>query len=52
MPKVSLDGGQTWQDAPNGVRVSYEHRIIPGEDGDGDHSEDSDEGGERAACHA
>jgi hypothetical protein len=29
---VSLDGGETWQDAPRGVRVKYDDRLIPGED--------------------
>ena len=33
--KVSLDGGETYQDAPNGVRVIYDV-IVDDEDGDGD----------------
>lgn len=43
--KYSIDGGKTWLDAPQGVRVSFEHRDIPGEDGDGDlHVNCTDEG--------
>lgn len=33
---VSLDGGETYQPAVNGVRVMYENQIIPGEDESGD----------------
>lgn len=30
--KVSLDGGVTYRDAPEGVRVIYEDVDVPGED--------------------
>lgn len=29
---VSLDGGQSYQDASNGVRILYSQRLIPGEE--------------------
>ena len=35
-PKVSLDGGTTYQDAPEGIRVIYEVEEVPGEDGEGE----------------
>lgn len=34
--KVSLDGGVTYVDAPEGVRVMYENVLIPGEDAYGE----------------
>jgi hypothetical protein len=34
--KVSLDGGATYQEAPEGVRVAYEDVDIPGEDSAGE----------------
>lgn len=34
--KVSLDGGTTFLEAPEGVRVIYENVPIPGEDGSGE----------------
>ena len=34
--KVSLDGGVTFQDANEGVRIVYEGVDIPGEDGTGE----------------
>lgn len=30
--RVSLDGGESYQDAPNGVRVLWDDLPIPGED--------------------
>lgn len=30
--RVSLDGGVTYVDAPEGVRVSYDDQMVPGED--------------------
>jgi hypothetical protein len=30
--KISLDGGVTWQPAPEGVRIVLEDQEIPGED--------------------
>jgi hypothetical protein len=35
-PRVSLDGGTTYQDAPQGIRVIYEVEEVPGEDGEGE----------------
>jgi hypothetical protein len=32
---VSLDGGETWVEAPQGVRVTYNDVDIPGEDEQG-----------------
>ena len=40
--KVSLDGGLTYQDAIEGVRIVYEGVDIPGEDGTGVHDCDRD----------
>lgn len=34
--KVSIDGGQTFLDANEGVRIIYEGVHIPGEDGTGE----------------
>lgn len=34
--KVSMDGGLTYQPAPNGVRIIYERVSVPGEDGLGE----------------
>jgi hypothetical protein len=34
--KVSLDGGETFVEAPNGVRVVYENVDVPGEDESGE----------------
>jgi hypothetical protein len=43
--KVSLDGGKTFVDAPEGVRVVYDGVLIPGEDGTGElHLNLTDEG--------
>lgn len=30
--KISLDGGTTFQEAPNGVRIILEEQDVPGED--------------------
>jgi hypothetical protein len=32
---VSLDGGVTWREAPQGVRVTYNNIDVPGEDEQG-----------------
>lgn len=34
--KISLDGGRTFVDAPEGVRVIYDEVMIPGEDSSGE----------------
>lgn len=34
--QVSLDGGETYQDAPSGVRIVYHDMPIPGEDANGE----------------
>lgn len=34
---VSLDGGETWLNAPEGVRVLYEDVDVPGEDEPGEY---------------
>lgn len=34
--QVSLDGGLTWQDAKQGVYVTYDNLLIPGECDNGD----------------
>ncbi len=34
--KFSIDNGETWQDVPNGIRVSMDDQLIPGEDSTGE----------------